>query len=177
MIDLGSITKNEISITGCQETHPTAGYRRWSGIVISNEPFVAFFLIENDKQISWVRSSYTSNEQKISILFSPQNDQGKDVSVSFSVGDSVVCEKVTLNSSHIEPNPIVGNFNSGSLLKFADLESEKQTILSVIFLSKSDVKIGRKGIWHLKPEFLDTLDEEWRKAFTFGRTGIINKVI
>lgn len=175
MIKLGTVTKFNLTISGCQETHPTAGYRRWSGIASSNEPFVAFVMIEKDECISWVRSSYANNEQKIGILFSPLDQEGKKVSVSFSIGNSTVCTKGMLKSSQIEPNPIVGTFQSGTIINFADIESVGSIHLKIFFFSKFDVKMGRKGIWHLKSAHLQSLEDEWKKAFTFGRTGIIER--
>jgi len=175
MIQLTTVKKNNVNITGGQETHPTAGYRRWSGFASSSEPIVALAIIETENQYSWVRSSNREDTIEMGILFSPRDETGKNVSVSFAVGDAVVCGICNVPSKQTEPNPLPGAFKTGVAIHFAQIQSEKLVDLHVVFLAKSDVKIQKKGIWHLKAAHVKSLDSIWKDVFTFGRTGSIKK--
>lgn len=175
MFKLPTVKKTEVTITGEQMTHPTVGYRLWEGVVEASEDIVALSMIENEQHYSWVRCSTKQHFLKMKILFSPIDYEGKSCSVSFSVGDSVVCENCILQSSQTEPNPLPNIYQTGEIIHFAQLLSTKPTILHILFLSKTDVQMLRNRIWHLKSEHLEGLDTTWRKVLTFGRTGIVDK--
>jgi hypothetical protein len=176
MFRLPTVKKIDVTIIGEQKTHPTVGYRLWQGIAESSEDIVALALIENEQRYSWVRCSTRQHFLKMKILFSPIGYEGKSCSVSFSVGDSVVCgEPCVMHSHQTEPNPLPNIYQTGEIIRFAQLLSTKPTILHVLFLAKTDVQMLRNRIWHLKPKHLEGLDAPWRKVLTFGRTGIVEK--
>jgi hypothetical protein len=175
MLKVPTAKEIEISITGGQETHPTAGYRRWGGMAVSTEPIVGMGIIETEHAYSWVRSSNRESSLEMGILFSPYDASGKNISVSFAMGDSVVCDSCTVLSRQTEPNPLPGQYESGAVICFAQIQSERPFVLHALFLAKTDVQFERNGIWHLKPEHVHALDEAWRKAMVFGRNGIIQK--
>jgi hypothetical protein len=175
MFQLPTVKRIDVNVTGGQETHPTAGYRRWAGNATSSEPIVALAIIETDEHYSWVRSSNREDTLEIGILFSPMDATGKKVSVSFAVGDSVVCDTCTVPSQQTEPNPLPGILESGSVVHFAQVQSDKQVNLHVLFLAKADVKILKKGIWHLKAAHQESLDSTWKDVLTYGRTGMVKK--
>jgi hypothetical protein len=175
MFELHTVKKIAVNVSGGQETHPTAGYRLWSGMAVSTEPITALAIIENDERYSWVRSSTRQDHLKMSILFSPRDLSGKNISVSFSVGDSVICENCSVPFQQTEPNPLPGIYYTGIISRFAQLQSTPSLILHVLFLAKVDVKTGRCGIWHLKVDHKESLDNIWSNVLTFGRTGIVEK--
>jgi len=177
MIELINIKKIPINITGHQVNHPTAGYRRWEGKAESIEPIVAIVIIESESEYSWVRCSATNtNYLPLTIQYSPYDESNLNASVSFGINDSIVHAQSCLKSNLTLPNPRVGNFITGSIITFAEIESEKILSLEFIFFAKTDVHVGRKGIWHLKFEKKELLDEDWQRAFTYGRNGTIKKV-
>lgn len=165
----------EVSITGGQETHPTAGYRRWRGRAAADIPMVGFAATENSEGLSWVRSSAREESVELGILFSPHDDTGRNISISFSVGDSVVCAQAHVPSQQTEPNPLPGIYRTGRVIALARLLTQQPTTLYLLLLAVSDVRVGRKGIWHLKPQLVGDLVEPWRKIMTFGRTGNVDK--
>jgi hypothetical protein len=175
MFELPTVKKIEVNVTGGQETHPTAGYRRWRGMAVAAEPITALAIIENNRQYSWVRSSTRQDHLEMGILFSPYDLNGRNISVSFSVGDSVVCDRCTVPSQQTEPNPLPCVYYTGIVSRFAQLQSTPSVILHVLFLAKVDVKTGRNGIWHLKVPHKESLDPIWNDALTFGRSGIVQK--
>ncbi|MHC4211754.1 MAG: hypothetical protein ACYSWP_00140 [Planctomycetota bacterium] len=165
----------EVNVSGGQETHPTAGYRRWSGMAVAAEPIVALAMIENDECYSWVRSSTRQESLEMGILFSPYDTSGKDICVSFAIGNSLVRQRCSVPSQQTEPNPVPGVYQTGTIIRFAELQSIQPVVLHVLFLAKVDVKMLRCGIWHLKVAHKDSLDDIWRRVLTFGRTGIVEK--
>ena len=175
MFQLPNVKRIDVNVTGGQETHPTAGYRRWAGKATSPDPIVALAIIETDEHYSWVRSSNREDTLEIGILFSPMDATGKNVSVSFAVGDSVVCDTCTVPSQQTEPNPLPGIFGTGSVVHFAQIQCDKHINLYVLFLAKVDVKILKKGIWHSKAAHQKSLDSTWKEVLTYGRTGIVKK--
>ncbi|MHC4301247.1 MAG: hypothetical protein ACYS7Y_28595 [Planctomycetota bacterium] len=175
MFLLPTVKKIEVNVSGGQETHPTAGYRRWSGMAVAAEPIVALAIIENDECYSWVRSSTRQDSLEMGILFSPSDTGGKDISVSFAVGDSVVCQNCSVPSRQTEPDPLPGVYQTGNIIRFAELQSIRPVVLHVLFLAKVDVKTGRSGIWHLKVPHERSLDDTWKRVLTYGRTGIAEK--
>jgi hypothetical protein len=176
MIELINIKKIPIHITGNQVNHPTDGYRRWEGKAESVEAIVAIAIIESESEYSWVRcSALNANYLPLMIQFSPYDENNLNNSVSFGINDSIVHNQSYLKSSLALPNPIVGNFTTGSLINFAEIESEMKLSLNIIFFAKTDVHVGRKSIWHLKVDQKGLLDDDWQRAFTYGRTGTIKK--
>jgi hypothetical protein len=175
MFELPTVKRIGVSVCGGQETHPTAGYRRWRGIAVAAEPIVALAIIENDEYYSWVRSSTRQENLEMGILFSPSDTCGKNISVSFTVGDSVVCQKCSVPSEQTEPNPLPGVYQTGTIIRLAELQSMRPVILHVLFLVKADVKTARGGIWHLKVPHERSLDDTWKRVLTYGRTGIAEK--
>jgi len=112
---------------------------------------------------------------KTGILFSAGDTSGKNISVSFTVGDSSVCQKCSVPSEQAEPNPLPGVYETATIIRFAELQSIQPVILHVLFLVKADVKTRRCGIWHLKVPHKSSLDDTWKHVLTFGRTGIVEK--
>ena len=109
------------------------------------------------------------------LKFQAMDATGKNVSVSFAIGDSVVCDSCTVPSQQTEPNPLPGIFGTGSVNHFAQIQCDKHINLYVLFLAKVDVKILKKGIWHLKAAHQESLDSTWKEVLTYGRTGIVKK--
>lgn len=175
MFELPTVKKIEVNVSGGQETHPTAGYRLWRGMAVAPEPIVAMAIIENNERYLWVRSSVRQDHLKMNILFSPRDLSGRNISVSFAVGDSIVCDNCSVPAQQTEPNPLPGVYQTGVVSRFAQLQSTPPVILHVLFLAKVDVETGRCGIWHLKVAHKGSLDDVWRRVLTFGRTGIVEK--
>ena len=61
MFQLSTVKRIDVKVTGGQETHPAAGYRRWAGKATSSEPIVALSIIETDEH-------YSSNIFNIGII-------------------------------------------------------------------------------------------------------------
>ena len=76
MFQLPTVKRIDVNIFGGQETHPAAGYRRWSGIAKSSEPIVALAIIEIESHYSWVRSSNRGYKIEMGISFSPYDKTG-----------------------------------------------------------------------------------------------------
>jgi hypothetical protein len=41
----------------------------------------------------------------------------------------------------------------------------------VLFVCRADVRIGRNGLWNLRPAHRESVSEPWQSALPYGRSG------
>lgn len=110
--------------------------------------------------------------QPVRLLLGHYDSVGRDIQVNFSVGGGHVLSRTLVESPAYQPPirlPITGV--TRTLLQFATVEGSHQVELFVLFLAGSDVKVGRNGLWHLRPNLVDSVPEAFRELLVHGRTG------
>jgi hypothetical protein len=159
-------------LVGTPVPHPTAGYRDWKGSIDASEPIIALVLNITGPHVSWARSSHrgdTSLEARI--LFAPYDSAALDVQVTFGVGDAIAYGRTTVESRLMHPTPELKEFVSGELTDIAVVPGDPSCLLKILVLARSDVKSVRNGVWHAKPDIIESIDEPWRAVLTYGRSG------
>lgn len=82
--------------------------------------------------------------------------------VTFGVGDAIAYGRTIVESRLMQPAPELKEFVSGDLTDIAILPGNPSCLLKVLILARSDVKSVRNGVWHAKPDLIESIDEPWR---------------
>jgi len=94
--------------------------------------------------------------------------------VNFSVGESGCRTRTTVASA--EYRPIVEAHaiaHSGRMFRFAEVRGSSPVALGALFIRRSDVRIGRSGLWRVRPEHARLLPSPLEHMLTHGRTGML----
>lgn len=171
-IIIPTATRTSVRLTGSPVPHPTAGYRLWRGTFESVEPIVALAITVCGRHVHWARTSHRSTPSlETSILFSPYDEAGLDIAVTFSIFDAVATSQVITDSRQSQPTPSPKTFVTGQLVEVADFATDPPCRLNALFLIRRDVASVRNGVWHAKSEVVSSMGDPWRKMLTYGRAG------
>lgn len=164
----GSLKQITVTVDG---TWHTAALRRdWCGRAQAAEPIVALTLNGFGE---WAKSDrpLTDGSLTVRLLLGPYDKERRDVLVNFSVGGGY-----SLSRTIVEPDyrPSIENFavfRTGQLDSFATIEGSRTVSLFALFVCRADVRIGRNGLWNLRPKHRELVSEPWRSALSYGRSG------
>ena len=160
----------DVSVSGEWRAGKT---RDWRGEARSHEPVVAVTVCRRGGHVSWCKSERANpSGQPVRLLLGHHDSSGRDVQVNFSVGEGQVVSRTLVESPAYRPviRPQIAGA-TGALMLFVTVEGSHQVDLLVLFLAGSDVKVGRNGLWHLKPQLLKSVPEAFRELLARGRTG------
>lgn len=160
----------EVSVSGEWQAGAT---RDWSGEARAAEPIVAVSFSVRGTQVSWCKSERARLAgQPVRFLLGHYDSGGRDVQINFSIGEGQVRSRTVVSSSTYRP-PIRAAITgaTASLVPFATVEGSQVVQLFALFLAGSDVKVGRNGLWHLRPKLIESVPAAFRKLLTHGRTG------
>ena len=165
-------TRLTVNLTGSPVPHATSGYRDWQGHFGSSEPVVALVVVVTDNNASWARSTHRGCESlETRILFSPWDEHGRHIRVSFSILDATGFGDTFVDSIQTQPAPVLRPFETGTLMRIATVTTSPLCELMAIFLARRDVVSVRNGVWHARGNVVSSLSEPWRKILTYGRSG------
>ena len=164
----GSLKQITVTVDG---TWQTAALRRdWNGKAQAAEPIVALILNGFGE---WAKSDRPLSDGSLTVrlLLAPYDKERCDVGVHFSIGGGGAQNRTT-----VEPNyrPSIENFThfrTGRLDSFAIVEGSRIVSFFALFVCRADVRIGRNGLWNLRPEHRKSVSEPWRSALSYGRAG------
>jgi hypothetical protein len=160
----------DVSVTGAWRS---GKMRDWRGDARSTDPVVGVVFCRQGTRVTWCKSERANPEgQPVRLFLGNYDSAGRDIQVNFSVGDGNVRLRTLVESPEYQPSirlPITGV--TGILLPFATVEGSHPIDLFVLFLAGSDVKVGRNGLWHLRPNLVDSVPEAFRRLLVYGRTG------
>ena len=54
---------------------------------------------------------------------------------------------------------------------FTAVNGSPEIQLFILFLAASDTKVGRNGLWHLRPNLVEYVPPTYRELLAHGRTG------
>lgn len=167
-----SATRLQVRLTGGPVAHPTAGYREWRGQFESTDALVALAITSWGTHVSWTRTSHRGTPSiPTRIQFSPYDEEGLRIRVSFMIADAMSVSETVVDSMQTQPTPLPQSFSTGELLRIATVDSQPACALSALFLARRDVASVRNGVWHVRGNVATTLTEPWRTVLTYGRTG------
>jgi hypothetical protein len=165
-------TRLTVNVTGGAVPHPTSGYRDWKGHFASSEPIVALAVAITNNHVCWARSGHRAPDSlETRILFSPMDEHGLHIRVSFSISDATAYCDTSVDSIQVQPAPILRPFETGSLTRIVSVTESPFCELMALFLARRDVVSVRNGIWHASGNVVSSLSEPWRTILTYGRSG------
>jgi len=146
--------------------------RDWVGHLKSVVPFVSISLFETSNQITWCQSNNRAElESEVCVYVRESKDPKKALLIYSSGRHSGLNRYVTFPSPNYLPKIHSGTFETGQVIQIASCESVPKVTLSVLTLTRSDVKSGRNGIWHIREEFVPLLKPPWSEILVRGRNG------
>jgi hypothetical protein len=167
-------TRLRVSLTGNPVVHSAAGYRAWHGTFKADEPIVALAMTISGTHVSWTRTSHRGTPSlETRIQFSPYDEEGLGVSVTFTILDALTASRVVVDSMQTQPAPILKSFSTGELVQIAKVDAEPMCELMALFLARRDVASVRNGVWHARGNVVAPMSEPWRTILTYGRTGSV----
>jgi len=147
--------------------------RDWRGLAVSEEPVVAVTFVSSSDCIEWCKSKRPQPQgQSVRLLLGHYDSEGVDVQVNFSVGESGPRTRTTVTSAEYRPivaAPIVGR--SGRMIPFATVEGSRRVDLGILFVARTHVRVGRNGLWQVRPDVAERLPESIAYLLTHSRTG------
>jgi hypothetical protein len=161
-----------VQFRGGPTFHPTALYRQWIGELVATEPIVALVVNVTGQSVSWARSSHRARTTlPVRIVFSPIDEGGKDITVSFGVDDAVAYGRTVVDSALTYPAPRPQQFVTGELANIGTIHGLPACQLVVLIMVRSDAKSVRNGAWHAGAKQIVGVDEPWHRILTYGRAG------
>ena len=150
--------------------------RDWKGIAISTEPLVALVLLRFENKVEWCKSERGNPDgQPVRLLLSPYDSEKLDVQINFSVGGGHVRSRSIVSSDTYKPKLLeLNNISTGVFYKMFDVKGSRNIELYSLFLAASDVKVGRNGLWHIRKEHQENVEEPLARILSFGRNGEYN---
>ncbi len=164
----GSLKKITVTVDGTWRT--TAFRRDWNGKAQAAEPIVALVL---DGFGRWAKSDRPLSDGSLSVrlLLAPWDKDRRDVGVHFSVGGGGAQSRTTVEPDYRPSIENIAVFRTGQLDSFAIVEGSRMVNFFVLFVCREDVRIGRNGLWNLRPALRESISEPWRSALSYGRSG------
>lgn len=161
-----------VVLSGGPASHPTAGYRLWTGTLKAEEPIVALAILKIGADVFWARSSHKASASlDLHIQFSPMTEERKDVQVAFCLGDACTYSRSFVETALAHPSPDIKNHVTGEVFDVAVIKGHPIIELKALLMVRSDVNSVRKGVWHAKVSQLENLTKPWLTMLTYGRAG------
>lgn len=160
----------DVSVSGEWQAGAT---RDWRGQARAPEPVVAISFAVKGAQVSWCKSERANPVgQPVRLLLGHYDSAMRDVQVNFSVGKGGVVSRTVVDSPTYRPKfQATMTVATASFIQFTTVEGSQPVQLFALFLAGSDVKVGRNGLWHLRPKLVESVPVDFRNLLTYGRTG------
>ena len=160
----------EVSVSGEWQAGAT---RDWRGQAHAPEPVVAISFVVKGAQVSWCKSERgNSVGQPVRLLLTHYDSAMRDVLVNFSVGEGHVVSRTVVDAPTYRPKfQATMTFMTASFIPFTTVDGSQPVQLFALFLAASEVKVGRNGLWHLRPKLVESVPVDFRNLLTYGRTG------
>lgn len=165
-----ALRKIDVSVTG---DWLAGGTRDWRGEARAAEPIVAISFAAQGRSVSWSKSERANPErQAVKLSLLPYDSDFRDVQVHFSVGRGYFVSRTVLHSPDYWPRVQAAmTVTTCSFVPFAYVDGSHPVRLFALFLAGSDVKVGRNGLWRLRPKLVESVPANFRKLLTYGRKG------
>lgn len=162
----------KINVSVCGEWL-AGGTRDWRGEARAAEPIVAISFVVKGAHVEWCKSERANPEsQPVRLLLGTYDSAKRDVQVNFSVGRGGVVSRTVVDSPTYRPKiQTTMTVSTTNVIQFPTVEGSRPVQLFALFLAGSDVKVGRNGLWRLRPKLVESVPVDFRKLLTYGRTG------
>ncbi len=147
--------------------------RQWNAIGVASEPVVALAFLFTSECYEWVRSERT-DEPSVEVRLSLHSYEkgGIDTLVTFIVNDGQRRGRSILPSSLYKPLlPERIDLVTGKIMKLGTIEGQPCFEIGVLLIARRDVKVRRKGIWHLRENLAKDLLPPWTQILRYSRAG------
>jgi hypothetical protein len=145
---------------------------KWKGAALSESPMVSVSFLEIDNEINWVKSERSSmNIHEIEINIFNYDNIGLDIQYNYFFNHGFNYYRSQIKSKNYLPYIFTGDIEAGTIYLFSSLEGEPKLNLFILYIPSEITKISRNGIWHIKDNYKDTIDEKFINIFQNGRKG------
>jgi hypothetical protein len=146
--------------------------RDWQRLATAPEPIVALVFLKHGKTLEWCKSERARRDsQEVRLALFPYDETGLEIQVNFSTGGGRLWASVVESPTYKPSIQEVRTVETGKVAKFVTVEGNPVVDLSLMFLASHNVQVGRRGIWHLKPEVVTSMPPRLVTMLTRGRTG------
>lgn len=135
----------------------------WYGSIVADTPFAALALVQANGEMWWAKAGVAST-LPLALCLHPCNYEHTFVQFLFSLGTSgvhEVCGHIA-PEQFVAPTPSLVRMSAGQATMFWQAPCAPPIVFALFILARSDVSIGRKGIWRphqrLRSVFPKSLD-------------------
>jgi len=146
---------------------------RWEGLAQAGEPLVGIVLCQQFGTWRWARSDHRASDAGLPVILSLTH-HGSRIWTCAGVGRPS-------GRGLVQAHPVTASFDRPTILSDAAATAEIVPLtrlsgdgaleISVLFLSRRNVRSRRLGLWGVRPPLLHDLGEPWRAVLQYGRTG------
>jgi hypothetical protein len=149
----------------------SAHCRVWRGVASSVEPIVCALIVQVGPRTEWVISQSPKNSNLKVYLDLSNYLCGPNLRVSISIGLSeCVCGTIA-GPDYFPCIPEHEQVETGTLALVSHIVGQPSVSICALFLAERDVKYGRKGIWHPRPNVMEGIAPSLARVLTYGRSG------
>jgi len=155
---------------------PSGPNRQWHGVVRADAPCALLLLARLPHAIVWAKAgSKAVAEVPIQFTVHPVDFQG-GVQLMLHAGDGWI-QDVVVRLLALQQDPVVclrPVFEVGVIHDLFVADSEPPASLGMLFLRRTDVTIGRTGIWRPRNAALAELPNDLHAIMNGGRKGAVS---
>ena len=123
--------------------------------------------------MSWAKGERAaSNECGVSLHLGWHDRDAGDVSVRFAIGGGGVRWSTRL--TYRPDVPEARNLITGAVLHLFDVPGSEPLACHALFLRGEETKVGRNGLWHVRPPYSASLPAPLDRVLTYGRSGSLD---
>ena len=160
-----------VTITGAWYPEPQRW--RWEGLARASEPLVGIVLCEQSRVLRWARSDHRASDSGLPVaLFAHRH--GSRIWIYAGIGRPSgrgLVQAQAVAPSSDRPTIVLDTAVTGNIVPLARLPADATLTISVVLISRRDVRSRRVGLWGVRPSLLCDIGEPWRAVLQYGRTG------
>ena len=147
------------------------GSQKWKGFARAAEPLVSVLFLTAGTDIDWCKSERGRLEGlEVSVTLYRHDEPGIfQVNAIAGMAGRRTATQIP-PGSRPEIVPQQGTI-TGRAQDLAIVKGNPVVIVSLLYVAASDVEIGRKGLWRVRPALADQIDEPLRTILSRDRTG------
>ncbi len=171
MFEDTKLNRLPVTLTGAWFPEP----RRWlwEGLARASEPLVGLILCEQSGVLRWARSDHRASEAGLPVTLTVTH-YGSRIWIFAGVGRPSgrgLVQAQTAVETFDRPTFLFDEAMTGQVVPLCSISGEAALTISVLLLSRRDVRSRRLGLWGVRPSLLCDLGEPWRAVLRYGRTG------
>jgi len=142
--------------------------KRWEGQALCDEPVVSITFLEFNNKIIWVKSERNNNiNHNIKLSLINYDNTGLDIQFNYSFNHGINYMRSRIEDINYFPIINIKNSIAGKITLFCDFDGNPKLKLYYLFVPSKIIKIKRSGIWHIKKEYLELIDDYFIDIFQY----------